>query len=113
MKFVNVFCLALAMAVLTEAGRCAEPLRKPSDVPVRYRDFKVYTTSAPDPKDASHIIMTLQLHNEGSRALKTKVRLNANPKAGFKGGETSLMLNPKSERKWSLALQPPDGLRYE
>ncbi|HVF09882.1 MAG TPA: DUF4838 domain-containing protein, partial [Abditibacteriaceae bacterium] len=118
MKFLKVLCLSLAMAGLMSAVSCAEvprneAARKPADVPARYRDFKVYTTSTPDPKDASHIIMTLQFHNEGSRALKMRVRLNANEKAGFKGGETSQLLNPKSEAKWTLDLRPADGLRYE
>ena len=33
--------------------------------PARFRDFKVYTTSAPDPADASRIVATMQLVSAG------------------------------------------------
>ena len=113
MKFAKAFCLLLTMAVLMSAVSGADVPRQPADAPARYRDFKVYTTSAPDAQDASRIVMTLQFHNEGSRALKMRVRLGPNAKAGFKGAETALLLNPRSEAKWALELRPADDLRYE
>jgi hypothetical protein len=57
-------------------------MNKPADLPVRYRDFKVYSTSAPDPANPTRIVLTVQLRNEGKKPLRTHVRLAPNAKAG-------------------------------
>jgi len=82
-------------------------------VPQRYRDFKVYATSAPDPQDAAHIVVTVQFHNQGKRPLKMQANLEANTPVGFKGGATQLALTPGTSSEWRLDLRPVDGFDYE
>ncbi|HVF09717.1 MAG TPA: DUF4838 domain-containing protein [Abditibacteriaceae bacterium] len=110
---MKVLWLSLMLSLLVGVASCMAAPQKAAVLPERYRDFKVYATSEPDPKDAGRILVTVQFHNEGKRTLQARARLNANAKAGFKGGETTITLAPQSESKWTFELRPADDLRYE
>lgn len=110
---MKIFYLSLILNLLIGGVSCVAAPQKPAVLPERYRDFKVYATSEPDPKDAARILVTVQFHNEGKKALVTRARLNPNSRAGFKGGEKEVTLAPSSESKWTLEMHPADDLRYE
>ena len=83
---MKVVWLSLVLNLLIGVASCVAAPQKAAVLPERYRDFKVYATSEPDPKDASRIVVTVQFYNEGKRALQMRARLGANRKAGFQGG---------------------------
>lgn len=87
--------------------------RKPAELPLRYRDFKVYTTSAPDTANPNHIVMTVQFHNEGKKTLSGHATLQPQTAAGLKGGEFPFKLAAAGEADWKVDLYPPDGLKYQ
>jgi hypothetical protein len=104
--------LSLVSNIAGATGRADTPA-KADGLPARYRDFKVYATSEPDPRDPSHIVATVQFHNEGSQPLQMQASLEANPRAGWHGAVTRIALKPHTINRWILDLHPPDGLHYE
>ena len=49
----SIYSLLLSLLISSSTlVRVSAAPQKPADLPVRYRDFKVYTTSAPDAGDA-------------------------------------------------------------
>lgn len=112
-NIVKALGMSLMLSLLVPAVGFAALPQKPADLPARYRDFKAYSTSEPDAKDPSRIVVTVQLRNEGDKPLKTRARLTPNVKAGFKGGATEVVLKPHSEAKWTLDLRPAADLGYE
>ena len=91
----------------------AAPAQSGDAGPARFRDFKVYTTSAPDPADPGRIVATMRLLNAGARPLDVRLSLGANPSAGFAGKEFSGRIEPNTEAAWTFDLKPPDGLTHE
>ena len=75
----------------------AKPIQKPADLPFRFRDFQIYSTSTPDTANPSRIIVSVQLHNKGNKPLMATVRLGANKVVGFAGNATRVLLKPHSQ----------------
>ena len=53
LRVLNLFVAAL-LPLLFSSLLAASP------APAKFRDFKIYTTSAPDPADAARIVATMQ-----------------------------------------------------
>ena len=104
---------AVGLVCVMWAAGCAGPAGKPADLPDSYRDFKIYSTSAPDPGDEALIVLTVQMHNEGERPLDTRARLAPNAAAGFDGGSFEATLPAQGQTEWTLQLLPPQDLGYE
>jgi len=108
------FTLALAFVWLVRSlAFAAAPPTKPADLPERYRDFKIYATSAPDPADPAHIVMTVQVLNEGKKPLAVRVTLDANKTAGVEATKYEGEIQPNTSQEWRVDLHPADGLKYE
>lgn len=84
-----------------------------AELPERYRDFKIYTTSQPDAADPGRILLTIQLRNEGKKPLATKIHLDPQPRAGFNGGDYQNQLKAGANTEWKVDARPPADLRYE
>jgi len=91
----------------------AKTATKSADSPARFRDFQIYATSAPAAGEPARIVMTVQLHNNGARALTTAVKLGANAKAGFAGGGMRVTIPPRGKALWTVNLRPADDLHRE
>jgi len=113
------FFLLLGLCISSVVCRAAppknsvQPAQKPADLPVHVRDFKIYSTSAPDAANPAQVVVTVLLRNEGKKPLQTSLQLTLNDKAGFRGAEYSGVLKPGSGQQWTFALQPPQGLHHE
>lgn len=81
--------------------------------PAKFRDFKIYTTSAPDPADAGRIVATVNLLNGGSSPLNVRISLAENKAAGFAGKTFEGRIEAGKEASWQFDLTPPEGLSYE
>ena len=99
----------LSLLVLASAG-AGGVVEKPADLPERYRDFAIYTTSSPDPADDARIVMSIRLINRGRRLLPTRLVLAPNPKLGFEGDALEATLAPGTEKTWRPSFRPPDDL---
>src|SRR5688500_14638342 len=85
--FTTSFLCTLALLSLFTSRIAAAP-------PERYRDFKVYTTSAPDPNDPARIVATMKLMNGSKTPLNVHVSLDAAQAAGFAGGKHAAAVEP-------------------
>ena len=104
--------VCLAVACVLAAG-CAVTPQRPAERPESYRDFKIYSTSRPDPDDPARIVLTLEMRNEGGRPLRPSARLEPSPEAGFAGCEFERTIPPDSSAQWVMELLPPEGLEHE
>lgn len=108
--FTFFFLLTVAICGCS-AAEPRDSRGKPAELPSSYRDFKVYTTSAPDPQNDSHIVMTVQFQNSGKKTLKGRAALEPQPVAGFKGGNFNFNLAGGGSAEWKLDVYPPEGFR--
>ena len=83
---------------------------RPAQLPDRYRDFAIYTSSAADKSDAAQIEMSVQLVNRAKRTLPIRVVLDPKPTLGFKGGGVEVDIAAGETETWRLTFNPPDGL---
>src|SRR4051812_19171258 len=67
LKLNTPLIVLLAAGVVLAAAITVASAAVPS--PGKYRDFKVYTESAPDPADAKRIVATMRWLNQGATAL--------------------------------------------
>ena len=81
--------------------------------PAKFRDFKIYATSAPDPADAGRIVATVNLLNGGSSPFNVRISLAENKAAGFEGKTFEGRIEAGNEASWQFDLTPPEGLSYE
>jgi hypothetical protein len=81
--------------------------------PAKFRDFKVYTTSAPAPADAKAIAATMRLLNSGPARLNVHVSLAPNERAGFSGKAFDAVIEAGKEASWQFELKPPEGMKDE
>ena len=100
-------CLMVLLASVAGAADDAASL------PRRFRDFKIYATSAPDAADTSRINVQVQLHNDGDRPLQADATLWANANVGFAGVQFTGALKPGAHVTWQFHLRPPAGLVRE
>ena len=110
---IALLLLISTVAPAAAAAAGADPAAGGGAAPARFRDFKVYTTSAPDPADPGRIVATMRLVNAGAAALEVRLSLGANPAAGFAGKDFRGRIEPGAEAAWEFDLRPPDGLTYE
>ena len=85
-------------------------VKKPADLPDRYRDFAIYTTSAPDPQDSDRIVMSIRMINRGERALPTRITLASSRLLDFDTDQFKTALLPGAEETWRVSFRPPDDL---
>ncbi|MCH2116607.1 MAG: DUF4838 domain-containing protein [Pirellulales bacterium] len=109
MKIHTILLSLLGLSTLP----CLGATDRPSQLPKRYRDFAIYTTSKPDPTNPALIEMSVQLVNRGQRILRTRVELSPQQKLGFKGGSTDVDLAAGQMKTWQLTFHPPDDLVKE
>jgi hypothetical protein len=81
--------------------------------PAHYRDFKLYTSSKPDPADANKITATMRLINNGRTPLKVGIKLPTNDKVGLAAFEKTVELQPRRESNVTFTFTPTDGFRRE
>jgi hypothetical protein len=103
--------IALLVVGLLISLACAPAAR--AETPASFRDFKVYTTSAPHPDDATRIVATMQLVNAGRAPLDVHVTLDGNFAAGFAGTKLDARIAAGQNATRTFELKPPDGLKYE
>ena len=101
---VLFFCGGLPVTATTE---------KPASLPASYRDFTIYATSEPDPRDPGRIEMTLQVLNRGERRLSTRVELEPNKELGCQGDTFYADLEPGTKTHWQVTFSPPQHLVKE
>jgi len=76
----------------------------------RYRDLKIYTTSAPDAKNAATIRVRTQLLNQGDAPVRIGVRLQAAPALQYGGGSFTRTLAAGKSAVWAWSFNPPAGV---
>ncbi|HEV2294749.1 MAG TPA: DUF4838 domain-containing protein [Tepidisphaeraceae bacterium] len=106
-------CAAALLLLLSSraiAANLAPPTGQP---PAKFRDLKVYTTSAPDPADASRIVATMKLLNGGAHPLYVNIALNGNEAAGCAATSFAGRVEAGKDATWNFDLRPPEGLTYE
>lgn len=96
------FVLTMVMACI--ASVCVTADAAP---PARYRDLKVYTTSAPHPSDANRIVATMQLVNNGKQPLDVIVALEPDQASGFGGTKFLGRIEPGKQAPIAFDLKPP------
>ncbi|MHB0937203.1 MAG: DUF4838 domain-containing protein [Armatimonadota bacterium] len=79
----------------------------------RYRDLKVYTTSAADAQRPETIIAQTQLVNTGNAKLKVAVRLAACPGLNYAGGNFAADIASGKNAIWTWQFTPPAGVTRE
>ncbi|MDO8587514.1 MAG: DUF4838 domain-containing protein [Armatimonadota bacterium] len=107
-RFVGFIVLLAAASIAPSAfgaGRMP-PLR-------RYRDLKVYTTSAPDKTRPGRILARTQFVNEGPRSLKLSARLNACRPIGFAGAGFARTVAPGKSVIWQWRFTAPTALKRQ
>ncbi|MBI2193303.1 MAG: DUF4838 domain-containing protein [Planctomycetes bacterium] len=107
---------ALLAALVVATGCLTRPHTWDKRTPSQgfpYRHFKVYTTSTPDAADASRVIATMRLLNEGGQPIQAVASLDARPGAGFRGGHFEASIGPGSEARWEFEFRPPADLKRE
>jgi len=116
MKSWLLLLLSFAAFQVTPDGAWAasdKSVAKPADLPARFRDFQIYATSTADADNRARIVVEVQLHNNGAKPLPTTIQINANRVAGFAGGQTKVLLKPKSRSVWKFDLWPSAALKSE
>ena len=107
-------CVALVfIGVVCVRALAAAPPTRPADLPEHYRDFKIYATSAPDPADPAHIVVTIKMLNEGKKPLDVHVGLEPNERAGLTADRFDAVLAPQTAAEWEVGLHPADGFQGE
>jgi hypothetical protein len=76
----------------------------------RYRDLKIYTTSAPDAGRPATIVAETAFHNQGTTALRIAARLTPSRALGFAGRRYSARIAPGQSAVWTWRFTPPDGV---
>lgn len=103
--------VVLAAIVLLAASMAASVAR--AELPARYRDFKIYTTSSPSASDPARITAVATLLNEGKRPLQVHLELEPNSALGFRGAAVDRNIPAGDAAKWNIDLQVPAGFRRE
>jgi len=101
---VALFCLLAAIGVQA-AGK--------APVFPRYRDLKVYTTSAPDAKNPAKIIARTQFVNDGKTAVRIGAKLNASRILKIAGGKFAGSIPAGKSADWTWSFPAPAGLTRE
>src|SRR5438093_11242414 len=73
----------------------------------RYRDLKVYSTSAPDKSQPERIVAQTQFVNEGPIPLKIKAQLGACQALSFKGSQFEGTVAPGQSKIWPWSFIAP------
>jgi hypothetical protein len=102
-RICRTILVALLLALSSSAGAA----------PAKFRDFKVYTTSAPDPADLNRVVGTMRLVNAGAGPLGVHVSLKENAAAGVKAGTFDARIEPGKDATWSFDIRPPAELKRE
>ena len=110
----------MATGVRFSAGICAVVLcclliesaipGAPAPAHLRYRDLKIYTTSAPDAKNPAKIMAQTQLLNQGAAPLTLAVGLNPCPALNFRGSAFSRTVGAGKRVVWTWSFTPPAGV---
>jgi hypothetical protein len=115
-----LFAPLFAVALLVLHGDPSSAETKPATVPPsakflalpdRFRDLKMYSTSAADPKNQAAIVVTTSVRNEGKKPLDIHAELKPNPAAGFAGSRFSQKLDAGKSADWKYEVRPPNGFR--
>lgn len=99
-----VTAVALALSLVFACTACAQ-------MPKRYRDLQLYTTSKPDAGEATKIVAMMRFVNRGETPLKLRATLSANKDAGFAGGEFNASVPANGESAWTFELRPAEGFK--
>ena len=76
----------------------------------RYRDLKVYTTSAPDKNQPERILARTQFVNEGPIPIRIKARLEGCQPLNFKGSQFDESVAPGQTKNWDWSFSAPGDL---
>ena len=79
----------------------------------RYRDLKIYTSSAPDAKNPAKIVAHTEFINQGTTAVRLTAVLKTCPALKFAGGRFSKRIAPGKSAAWTWSFTPPDGVQRE
>src|SRR5262245_27704844 len=66
----------------------------------RYRELKIYSTSAPDTQQPERIVAQTQFVNEGPIPIRIRAQLDACESLGFKGAEFDSEIPPGQNKLW-------------
>ena len=102
---------ALALAVLLLGLAQLAPAAPPA-VP-KYRDLKVYTTSAPDATNAAKIVARTEFQNHGAASVRVAASLKGCPAIKFKGARFTKTLAAGKSAVWTWSFSPPEGVQRE
>jgi hypothetical protein len=103
-KGLTHFLLLVIFAITTSGADELPALR-------RYRDLKIYTTSAPDKQQPERIVAQTQLVNEGPIPLRIHARLDACESLGFKGAQFDGEIPPGQDKLWNWNFTAPADLQ--
>ena len=84
-----------------------------TELPLAYRDFKIYVSSQPAATDASKIQVEARMYNEGTRPLKLLAELPASAQIGFTGSKFQANLQPGGQATWTFVFHPPGDLQRQ
>jgi len=99
-----VFALLLCLSQPASAVTPAFP---------KYRDLKVYTTSAPEAANAAKIVARTEFQNHGTNALRVSATLKACPAIKFPGGKFTKTIAAGKSAVWTWSFAPPEGVQRE
>ena len=107
MKTYQAVLLAGLFLCCPCAGQVPE---KPADLPDRYRDLAIVTTSEPDVHDPTRIVMSIRLNNRGRRPLSTRISLLPHRRFDLSEGQFKSTVLPGSQEIWRVSVRTPDDL---
>ncbi len=93
--------LALISMMTTAIGGQPPALR-------RYRDLKVYTTSAPEKNHPEQIVAKTEFVNEGRIPVRIRARLDACQTPSFKGATFEAAIAPGQSKLWEWSFTVPE-----
>jgi len=76
----------------------------------RYRDLKIYTTSAPDAAKPAKILAQTQFINQGDAPVSIKVRLRGEPALNFTGRSFTRTIAAGKSAVWPWSFTPPENV---
>jgi len=107
LKHLVHFSLFLLLAL------CSQAVLSAPSTAHRYRDLKIYTTSAPDAKNPAKIIAVTQFVNEGQASMTVKARLKPSRALKISGGGFSKTLPAGKNANWQWTFLAPAGFTSE
>jgi hypothetical protein len=108
--------LPLIVLVYLLLSGCAAPapnVDATSPLPERYRDVRIYATSAPAPGDATTFMLTVWVENHGKETIDADMSLEANAVLGLPAAHWTALSPSGGNSKTSIPFKPTTAVKRE